>query len=345
VIILTGTVAIGCGSYAVSGPPLDMRAAATPRCFGAAARDRVNPCTVAHALRFVAVPTPDDAALEPSAPCRPIDNATPPACWFGAARADAVSSVALLGDSHARAWRAAVAVVAHTKDWHGVSLDRHECPFTFAITPHVAGCKGWARGVVRWLRKHPEVHQVIVGANSESPVIAANGHTLQSTKIKGYIDAWHALPRSVHFVFVLRDAPHSDPGTADCVSRSIARHNSPARNCALPRRHALRTDESAMAARRANSQRVSLVDLSSFMCDHEQCFPVVGGALVIKDIGHLTRTFAATLGPYLDRAITRVQRQPIAADPERAVAGVSDTARSTANSSPPPSSDRTTANA
>jgi hypothetical protein len=43
------------------------------------------------------------------------------------------------------------------------------------------------------------------------------------------------------------------------------------------------------------------------MCDRENCFPVVGGALVIKDIGHLTRTFSATLGPYLDRAITRLQ--------------------------------------
>jgi hypothetical protein len=315
--MLTAAVAIGCGSNAASSPPLEVRAAPTPRCFGAAARDRENPCTVARALRFVAVPTPYDAPLEPSAPCRPIASATPPACWFGAARAGAVSSVALLGDSHARSWRAAVAVVAHTKDWHGVSLDRHECPFTFAITPHVAGCRGWARRVVRWLRKHPEVHQVVVGANSQSPVLAANGHTLLATKIKGYIDAWRALPGTVRYVFVLRDAPHSDPGTADCVSRSIARHHNPARRCALPRRRALRTDESAMAARRANSQRVSLVDLSSFMCDHEQCFPVVGGALVIKDIGHLTRTFAATLGPYLDRAITRVQRQPIAAVPSR----------------------------
>jgi hypothetical protein len=317
VIMLTGSLAIGYGSIAASGPPSEVRAAAMARCFGAAARDRENPCTVAHALRFIAIPTPYDAPLEPSAPCRPIAHATPSACSFGATRARAVSSVALLGDSHARSWRAAVAVVAHAKHWHGVSLDRHECPFTYAITPHVPRCKRWARDVVRWLQRHPEVHQVVVAANSQSPVLAANGHTLLATKVKGYIDAWRALPGTVRYVFVLRDAPHSDPGTADCVARSIARHHNPARRCALPRRRALRTDESAMAARRANSQRVSLVDLSSFMCDRKQCFPVVGGALVIKDIGHLTRTFAATLGPYLDRAITRVQRQPIAAVPGR----------------------------
>jgi hypothetical protein len=274
---------------------------------GAAARDREQPCAVGEALSFVAIPTPDEAALQPSAPCRPIRDATPPACWFGASRAGAASSVALLGDSHARAWLAAVAVVADHRRWHGVSINQHMCPFTLAITPDVAGCRGWARRVVRWMRRHPEVHQVIVGANSGAEVTPAGGRTRQATQIRGYIDAWKALPRSVHDVFVLRDVPHSASTTAACVSRAIARRRSPALRCARSRDHALAPDASALAARRVRSQRVRLVDLTSFMCDRENCFPVVGGALVIKDIGHLTRTFSATLGPYLDRAITRLQ--------------------------------------
>ena len=52
---------------------------------------------------------------------------------------------------------------------------------------------------------------------------------------------------------------------------------------------------------------MQLVDLSDFMCDATHCFPVVGGALVIKDIGHLTRTFSRSLGPFLGRAIARLQ--------------------------------------
>jgi len=77
--------------------------------------------------------------------------------------------------------------------------------------------------------------------------------------------------------------------------------------CARPRERALEVDEAAVAAERTDSERVGLVDLSSFMCDEQRCFPVVGGALVIKDIGHMTRTFARTLGPYLGRAIVRLQ--------------------------------------
>ena len=42
------------------------------------------------------------------------------------------------------------------------------------------------------------------------------------------------------------------------------------------------------------------------MCDRTRCFPVVGGALVHKDRGHLTRVFSTTLGPYVLRALNQL---------------------------------------
>ena len=45
------------------------------------------------------------------------------------------------------------------------------------------------------------------------------------------------------------------------------------------------------------------MDLTPFFCDQRSCYPVVGGVLVHKDINHLTRHFAETLGPYLLRAV------------------------------------------
>jgi hypothetical protein len=44
------------------------------------------------------------------------------------------------------------------------------------------------------------------------------------------------------------------------------------------------------------------------MCTHRLCFPVVGGALVLKDQSHLTAVFSASLGPYLDRATRRLMK-------------------------------------
>jgi hypothetical protein len=297
----------------VAAPPA-AGAAAAPRCFGAAARDPENPC-VNRKLSFVAIPTPYDAPLEPGAPCKPIEHVAPKACAFGPRAAKSVSSVALIGDSHAAAWRAAAAVVADAKRWHGISITRNSCPYTFATTSGNGRCKGWPGSVRRWLKAHPEVKQVVVGANSGSGVVPAGGHTLRTTKIDGYIAAWKAMPQTVRDIFVLRDVPHSRGSTPDCVSRAIAKRRNPALRCARPREGALLTDEAAVAAQRTDSDRVKLIDLSDFMCDPRSCFPVVGGALVIKDIGHLTRTFSQTLGPFLGRAISRLA--PVTGAPDR----------------------------
>jgi hypothetical protein len=293
-LVLAGAVAVAIAPRAT--------ASATPACFGAAARDAQKPC-VNRSLTTTVIPSVYDAPLQPSAPCDPIRGVSVAACTFGPPRAAAVSAVALLGDSHATAWRAAVAVVAEANRWHGVSITRDNCPFTFARTPGKGRCKGWADRVRRWLGRHPEVRRVIVAANSGSGVIPANGHTQRTTKIEGYIDAWKSLPQTVRELYVLRDVPHSRNDTAGCVARALQRGRNPATRCSRPRSAALLTDEAAVAARRTDSARVKLVDLSRYMCDEQRCFPVVGGALVIKDIGHLTRTFSRTLGPFLGRAI------------------------------------------
>ena len=39
--------------------------------------------------------------------------------------------------------------------------------------------------------------------------------------------------------------------------------------------------------------------MTRFFCDKRRCYPVIGGALVYKNIDHLTDVYAATLGPFL----------------------------------------------
>ena len=47
--------------------------------------------------------------------------------------------------------------------------------------------------------------------------------------------------------------------------------------------------------------------MTRFICNRRRCFPVVGGVLVHKDIGHLTRLFSTTLGPFVLRALNRLR--------------------------------------
>src|SRR5690242_5981126 len=95
-------------ALAVAGSP----AQATPACFGAAARDALHPCRNPALARSV-VPTPVAARRAPNAPCRSIQPDGPVlVCEFGVPAEQATATVALIGDSHAGHFRAAVDAVA-----------------------------------------------------------------------------------------------------------------------------------------------------------------------------------------------------------------------------------------
>jgi hypothetical protein len=277
------------------------RLLAEPRCFGAAALDARSPCTNP-ALRTVATPTPAEALLIPGAPCT-VRGATPilAPCHFGVAPSEARESVALLGDSHAEHWRAALDVVAQAKRWRVVALTRGGCPLTDTPVrhyppPQAAECQSFNVAARAWLAGHPEVRTVFVSANDMS--------LFAGDAVAGYRSAWQSLAPSVRSIYVLRDTPSVvSLQTSTCVERLLHARKAIGSRCAEPRAGALPPDPEAEAARAAGDDRVRLLDLSDFMCKATVCPPVVGGALVRKDTDHLTRAFSTTLGPYLLRAL------------------------------------------
>ena len=123
---------------------------------------------------------------------------------------------------------------------------------------------------------------------------------------RAYVEAWRRLPATVEHIVVLRDTPTNRTASNDCIERAIARRERAGIVCALPRHRILHLDPAATAARRLDSPRVRVVDLTSFMCSSRLCFPVIGGALVHKDIDHLTEVFAGTLAPYLERRLVQL---------------------------------------
>src|SRR4051812_44425981 len=277
-----------------------MTARQPPRCFGAAARASA-PCSNP-TLRLKVTPTPQDAPLQTSSPCTPVPASVPPACTFGAP--GVAPTVALLGDSHSVHWRAPLDIVAKAQRWRGVTLYRSSCPFTAGystlIPEQAAACQQWKADVRAWFAQHPEITTVFTSANAGSGVAVPPGAERFETKVGGYLDAWTKwLPPTVTKIVVLADVPQQRTSTPVCVERALKRREEPGRACAIPRASALRPDPALEAARRLNSPRIQVVDLTRFMCDSRRCYPVVGGVLVHKDIGHMTRTFATTLAPYL----------------------------------------------
>lgn len=301
VLAAATSVATGTAAAAAAAP-----AAGRP-CYGAASRDPVLRCADP-ALRLTVAPTPAQALLVPYARCDVLSLPGQLApCRFDDEREPVTDDVALVGDSHAGHWRAAMRQVTRGRHWRGTSLTKSGCPFTTARLALTDGraraCREWTSQVIAWLRRHREVHTVIVSNHAGARVLVPQGQDAYAAKVAGFQAAWRSLPTTVGRIVVIRDVPQRPLRTLDCVERAIARHQAAGTRCAAPRRQVLQSDPGAVAARHQADPRVRLIDLTPFFCSPRSCFPVIGGALVSKDAGHMTTAFSTSLGPYLLRAV------------------------------------------
>ena len=279
-----------------------------PRCFGAASRDPVKPCSNP-SLRKMVFPTPADAELEPNSECRLLgkEGELNP-CEFGVDASVATETVALVGDSHAAHWRAAIDLIMADKQWRGISMTKAGCPLSTAVSeiyePKKTQCIKFKRQLFRWFENHPEVTTVITSNHTGGKVVGADGRDYEA-HVVGYEEAMRKIAPSVKRIIAIRDVPRNSRATMKCVRKAMRSKAHAGARCALQRSYALRRDPAKPAALNSDPARVQLVDMTRFMCGKKTCLPVVGGALVHKDETHLTRVFAITLGPYLLRHFDR----------------------------------------
>jgi hypothetical protein len=277
-------------------------------CFGAPARSLAGPCIDPSLLNTV-YPAPQDAPLEPNAECLPTSRTGllyP--CSFGARDSAATDTVALIGDSHASHWRAAVDVVARAHGRRALSITRSGCAFTKARAAipadQVASCRRWNSELLAWLGQHAEVSTIFLSTRANARYVRPRRATSNfEAAVAGHLALWRAVPATVKNIIVIRDTPYSSYAAGECVRRAYAAEQRGAINCTRERVHALHRGPAATAARRLRSPRVQLLDMTPFFCGGVRCYQVVGGALVYKDAEHITATFARTLGPFMLRRI------------------------------------------
>ncbi|MCW3041224.1 MAG: acyltransferase, partial [Solirubrobacterales bacterium] len=280
-------------------------------CFGAASEDPGRPC-VNPRLRGTVYPTPTDArgAQRYDRCRRRFDRDLLRICFWGATQGTATRTIAILGDSHASHWRAAMQTVVAAKRWRAISISRAACPLTLAHpdlpgTARQAGCVAWNQQVQAYVRAHPSITAVFVGAH-RGRVIPPPGQTMGAARRAGYLTAWRRLRAgAVRHVVVFRDTPRVRGATLRCVDGALAAGRPAGIACALPRAYALPPDPEALAAA-SDPAHVQVADLASAFCDARLCRPVIGGALVLRDVSHMTTTFSATLGPRLLRTVNRL---------------------------------------
>jgi peptidoglycan/LPS O-acetylase OafA/YrhL len=267
-------------------------------CFGAPAMENRARCPEAlTALPLVAV-TKADAPWTPEAGCRGTgSNPSALTCFWGKGKPSRV--VALIGDSHAEHWRAALHRIAKAENWQIVEMFAGGCPATNARSVTFErrsrdgnACRSWTAKATTTLRAlAPD--DIITTAYVQQNVFQPLG-----SGPAGFQDVWRewlAFSR----VTVLRDTPTTNNRNGpQCLAVNVGKPQ----ECANLRSKVLIDDDMMRAARRMPGE-VNLVDLSNYFCDVTRCYAVVGGASVYYDYDHMSNQFSGTLAAALLRAL------------------------------------------
>ncbi|GAA3330523.1 acyltransferase [Curtobacterium flaccumfaciens pv. beticola] len=278
------------------------------RCFGAAAAiGTAKPCTDP-ALADIRVPAPAAAAK---------DDPNKLACWNTVFRVCALGKTTgytkrfvALGDSHNNALIGAYDELGREQGWRIDLSGSGGCYLTTARqdAPDDAttnACTEWKHQAIAYVQEHrSELAGVLVTHSSSlRQVEPPAGESQADATVQGMVDAWQQAAGDRLPVIAIRDNPVAREDVILCVSRMSGATDD---SCDRPRADALTpTDHSAeaVAAFRAAGGRATLVDFTDLYCTEDVCPPVIGGVLVYRDSSHVTRTWAATLVPYLARAV------------------------------------------
>ena len=222
-------------------------------------------------------------------------------CTVGNSRAKV--AIAIVGDSHALALMEPIVKIAEGHGWKIRAFLQNSCTASLPMSygPGVKdNCNRWRIAVATRITEDKTIDMVVTTGFTRGEPEAAFHGTRQEL-VQDYSALWERWARHGKRVFVIEDVPlTSGQDVPECVAAQIT-SNDP---CSVTRSSGLAYDPVIDAVAAAGSARVSLIPTSSAFCDAQLCHSVIGGIIAYRDPHHLSATFALTLIPRLDRALS-----------------------------------------
>ena len=286
-----------------------LTAASSDPCFGAAALGpKGADCAAPFGAPQSLVLTNSDSPWDIERGCV-FDESPLPTTTCSFSSEPPTRTVALVGDSHALHYGAALLAIARELNWRVVVIVKGHCPVTHArvlafngsalTDEEVEDCRQWTDRVEDELNRLAPDY-VLTSGFVGAMQFDENPDRSVETGAQGFVDVWEQWQASGMDVFVLRDVPST--GGVNMVDCLAINPDEPIA-CSRPRADAVRPDALTVATERVTSDRVKLVDLTDYFCDDQRCHAAVGGAIVYYDVDHLTSQFARTLAPFLLKEI------------------------------------------
>jgi peptidoglycan/LPS O-acetylase OafA/YrhL len=224
-------------------------------------------------------------------------------CTYGDPKA--TTTILLVGDSHARMLLPPILEIAKSKGWKTRMIWHSSCrPALPLYTSTVSAdnepdCITWKNNMVTFVAAASDVNVIVTtGAGSRL------GHEMNARDLAdasaAFAKTWDTWASSGKPIVVIQDVPLAqgrDP--LEC----IAEHEGDRDPCTQLRSVVAPIDPIDMAAQYPHSNRVHFVDPTPAFCDETTCHFVVGGVITHRDFGHLTTTFARSLGPLIEKTI------------------------------------------
>jgi peptidoglycan/LPS O-acetylase OafA/YrhL len=262
---------------------------------------------VTNALRPTLANAPDDYERPWKDNCtgwtRTLTPNTNSRCTYGNKAGE--YTVVLVGDSHGSALFPAIDEVAKAHGWKLLPYVKIDCPFVdipvieYNSKVEYTQCATWNDNILAKLNANPPdliiVHMSrwVYNARSEDGGYGAHGRAMAREMEK--------LPASSHVVMIT-DIP--DPwnfSVPECLSAYLSDY----RKCNYARSVAFNSYYGKREEIASEESGVPLIDLAQAICPGTGTCPVVmDGMIMFRDQHHLTATYAASLGPEIDRQLT-----------------------------------------
>jgi len=233
-----------------------------------------------------------------------LRKTTSPSCVYG--DPSSVTEVVLFGDSHMMHYFPALNTVAREHGWRLVGLTKSGCSpaktheYSSILSREYSECDTWRnKAIKRIVKAKPDL--IITGSLTTYRTIA-DGKRLgreasDAALIDGYVTTLDRLRRTGAQLRVMHDTPRPDEDIPSCV----AQHKHNLDTCSFGKSKAF--DYTPIGTRAAARAGVGVLDATDKLCPRGRCPAVIGNALVYRNAGHLTATYAATLAPWFARRL------------------------------------------
>ena len=222
--------------------------------------------------------------------------------------------IALLGNSHAGMWHAAIEQIARKNGWRLDTYLASQCytvdrPIIFkgAAEKATEKCQEWNRWAIQEIIA--KEYDVVVMSNlSTDHLKDVKENDMFSEQVSGYTDTIDKFTSSNVRTFILRDAPRGKNGKSvpDCLAASDVG----AEGCTSDRKVSLLQDPLYEAAKRRESRDVGTLNLTDRFCDETKCHPVMGGVIMYFDHSHLSNSYVLTLTPDIETPLVTFMSKP-----------------------------------